>query len=77
VSHGDTNWRTLEVWAYERSSIFAFDGDRRLAVLRLWRAGRRLPLVWFTRDAAEVNDRAAVDWTGFPEPDVASRLAPG
>ena len=65
----DTTWRTLEVWAYERASVFAFDGDRRLAVLRLWRSGRRLPLVWFTRAATEVNDRTAVDWTGFPEHD--------
>jgi hypothetical protein len=65
----DTTWRTLEVWAYERSAIFAFEGERRLAVLRLWRSGRRLPLVWFTRAAAEVSSSAAVDWTGFPEHD--------
>lgn len=66
VQH-DTTWRDVEVWAYERASIFAFSGERRLAVLRLWRSGQRLPLVWFTRAAAEVDDRAAVDWTGFPE----------
>jgi hypothetical protein len=66
--HSDkTAWSSLEVWAYERSSLFAFGGERRLAMLRMWRAGRRLPLVWFTRAADEVRDRATVDWTGFPE----------
>lgn len=70
-----TTWRDLDVWAYERPSVFAFTGERRLTVLRLWRAGQRLPLVWFTCAAAEVSDRASVDWTGFPDPE--GSLAPG
>lgn len=61
-----TAWSSLEVWAYERTIVFAFSGERRLAMLRLWRSGRRLPMVWFTR-AAEVLDTTSVDWTGFPE----------
>jgi len=60
-------WSSLDVWAYERTALFAFSGERRLAMLRLWRSGQRLSCVWFTRASIEVSDRAAVDWTGFPE----------
>jgi hypothetical protein len=70
-----TIWSTLDVWAYERAALFAFTGERRLAMLRLWRSGRRLPCVWITRAAVEVSDRAAVDWTGFPESDGAPAAA--
>jgi hypothetical protein len=62
-----TAWSSLDVWAYERAALFAFTGERRLAMLRLWRSGRRMPCVWFTRAAVEVCDLTAVDWTGFPE----------
>jgi hypothetical protein len=71
MNQHDYPWREVEVWAYDRATVFAFTGERKLAVLRLWRSGERLPLVWFTRAASDVLDRAAVDWTGFPEPGAA------
>jgi hypothetical protein len=67
MSHNDHPWREVEVWAYDRATVFAHSGERKLSLLRLWRSGERLPLVWFSRAGCDVIDRAAVDWTGFPE----------
>jgi hypothetical protein len=67
VNPHKTAWSSLQVWAYERAAVFAFAGERRLAMLRMWRAGQRLPMVFFTGAAAGMIDRATVDWTGFPD----------